>query len=728
MAVELIDPFDDPAAARALLSGAPHVTQPQAAAGQLVDPFDDPRFAQSLRSATPEQAGRLGKSRMSGLLENTVDSPEASAGVGATLKASLPATGAVDKRIAIYAKARGIDPSRYGVDRDGNIFFLDDNNKAVREVPSLAGSTGPMDFLRRLGANIGANAAPAAVSAGAALAGTAAGPGGASIPIAAGVGGLLDYGKQALGNTVAGDDAGRALTDVSLPSIAGEVALSGAGQTLPYLVNKAATRNPLRVQGYDDIQRLRDPAKMAGYQATDQNATRHGITLTPGEITDARSLRARERQLGRFDDTATAMGDFYRQRSTEQVPAAVGQTLDNLSNVPSDQGARNLQSAATGVQDAFRKKAGQVAGPMYDAAFDSGQQINLRPVLSVIDAAAKDAKGDILKTLKEAEGFLFRDYVKPDGTMGKTLDTSVRGAHNAKLAMDAMLERKMGDNAINRTARYHLQRVHEALTAQLDELPDYRAAKSTFGAIVAPTDDAKGGLIGQAARERPGGYQNVPETMFGKNAADPIAAARNRKLFEDAGKIDDWNAGLRSFLERRFQDAETKARGANPGANFYDSVFANERQRNTLKAAMSPQQWNAFDDLMKALEPLRRQAFEGSPTATDMGAKAAFEGGGSKAIGMAASAISPSTYFNIAERVHGWTQNISSAKQAQIIADIITKPGAVDQLKYLRVVGPGKTASAAVVGQVLARWGGSETRDALGLGPQERTPSVPDGF
>lgn len=94
-----------------------------------------------------------------------------------------------------------------------------------------------------------------------------------------------------------------------------------------------------------------------------------------------------------------------------------------------------------------------------------------------------------------------------------------------------------------------------------------------------------------------------------------------RGHFLRAGKISEWNSGIRSYIEDKLADAVAPTvRGAdsNSAGKFAKSMFDNEEQRRIVEAAIGDGPLLArWQKLGKALEAVRHQLPEGAPTATE---------------------------------------------------------------------------------------------------------------
>lgn len=672
------------------------------------------------------------------------DDPSKAARPSAVLEASLHPD--VQKQIQVYASARGIDPKRYGVDKEGNVVFMDpdNNDRITREVPSVSGSTGIVDFFKRMGLKGMENVGPATPQVAAGLVGTAMGPTGLSIPATAATAGVVDQGRQMLGNAISGFD----LLDTNLASSGGQALMAGIPQAATVGINKAVTRNPLGA-GTGDISVLKDPARYSQFQQTQDLLGRQGITGTPAEITNARSLLARQRQLGRFDETATTMDDFYRMRNEQQIPSAFGKTMDQISpEASAAQGARRLQEGAGATIDAANKARADAATPLYKEAFSANKDM-ASPVIDRILAtpAGKDALAGARERMQNRMSLMatpdadLTDQMRLLAEIGKMEKVPIGVSKGLKLETLDLVKQELDDMinqaklaAQNGTGRAGVARdlteLKQGLVKQLDDLdvtaqagpnstlPEggaYKRARAAYGGASAEVDAAKDGLVGLAAADRAAGMQNVPRTMFDIARADPLSTASARTAFEKAGKLDDWNAGLRSYLTDAFSAAQ---KNQNVAQSYYKSVAADPRQVATLKAAMSPEQHTAFKEFTDALDVVRRALPEGSPTATDLGGKEAFAGAAARTIGRAPKLFSPQ---NLGENISSFVMERSASKNAEVIANIITQPGAISELKKLRTLTPTSQKALTIMDDVIGNYG----IIATGAGrPSERKPDA----
>lgn len=103
-------------------------------------------------------------------------------------------------------------------------------------------------------------------------------------------------------------------------------------------------------------------------------------------------------------------------------------------------------------------------------------QVNSGPVLEYIDAALDTAKGAVRQGLQAAKSALMR----PDGT----LDSSVAGLHNSRVAIDDLISQAKLAGANQTVMR--LQEAKQVLDQTLESVPSYGRARENFRAASQP--------------------------------------------------------------------------------------------------------------------------------------------------------------------------------------------------------------------------------------------------
>ncbi len=686
---------------------------------------------QELRNPSPQDAARLAQTKWEGIRGTAVDDPNRSAGFGATIKASLQPD--LARQIESYAKSRGIPADRYGVDRESNIGFLDDKGEFVREVPSVMEASGPFDALRRVGQNIGSQVGNFIPAAAATIGGVLTAPFAGGIPGAAAGGGVGETARQVLANAL----ADKPLGDVSLGSIAGQAALGGAGQAVGVAASATGRamfdRNHLKAAGFDAA-RLNDPANRQAWAELAAEAEKRGITLTPGNIASEvagqpaitagrNSLLTNERQIGRQPEASDIMASMYARRSGQEVPRAVRAELDNISGVAAPEiGARRGQEGAQAVIDRLVNDRTRAASPHYEAAFDSGVIPDTTHTTDLIADMIPRASGSEMRYINEAAAAINRARLSDVPDVYAQL-------HNAKLEIDnllARIPRDLDDPAIQRSAARKLTEIQQSLTQDLRSAhPSYVAGYDEFVRRSAPIEEAQRGLVGLMADPQRQYFGSVPN-MIARGDSLSISSARN--AFERADQREAWDANVRAYLENALRDAAATNASGQPGnvaGKFYSSVFGDETARANLREAIADKgKLDSLEGLFRVLKAAATSLPEGSPTATDLGARAAFVGGAADITG---KALKGTRVWDLPAQIGEAIQNISAGRNAERLAGIYTSPDAMRELAKLRMLSPTSEKAVRIVTDVLTNSGFVSARNAVNRPGEQMPPALTRG-
>lgn len=611
------------------------------------------------------------------------DDPTRYAKLGAQAVASLPTQ--PQAKFSYMAKALGLPEDRVGI-KDGRIYYVDfDGNQFFAEPGDMHPIDDPIGTLARLPDQAAGAVGPGMETAAGMGAGLATAEFGGGIPGAALGGAAGNAARQGLAYGLTDEEKP---IGARLSEVGGAALQEGAGQALGLGLSKTTNavfnRNPLRVAGYDAGGLTQK--RVAEMEAAAQKARQMGIQVTPGEAGNVTSLLQRQRQLGRLPESTNQLNDFLTRRTDEQLPQAWDAVLAKISGVSAPGvGARELQTGAKEtIKDAISTQQ-KLAGPKYKAVVND---TNLLPD----DQFADLMKNDVVKVaLKSVRG-------------DKILNSELKGAKDSSLLV--MNETKKRLDAMYNAAKLKLDKnrmrildnARRDLVATADKaFPDYAAARASFEGQVPAVESLTKGLTGLSAKERASGMQAAPKTMFDITSADPMSIASARNAFEKAGRLPEWNAGLRSYLQNAFDTAAKLEQG--PAPTLHKALKADTRQYANLKAAMEPNQFKAFNDFMDVLEMVKRAPKEGSPTATDIGGREAFAGSGAKTVGGIIRAFNP---LNLPIAARNKIIDWSAGKNAAEMVNIITNPEAIKSLRRLKMLKPGTSKFITEMGYLTA--------------------------
>jgi hypothetical protein len=102
---------------------------------------------------------------------------------------------------------------------------------------------------------------------------------------------------------------------------------------------------------------------------------------------------------------------------------------------------------------------------------------------------------------------------------------------------------------------------------------------------------------------------------------NPRAIASARDSFIKAGKEDEWNAGTRAYMQDIFDSTTKSQDGLNPSM-LRRQLWSDPNKRAAMQAAMDPQAFQGFENMMGTLEDVARSRGMNSLTATRQAAAA----------------------------------------------------------------------------------------------------------
>jgi len=555
----------------------------------------------------------------------------------------------VKTRISVYAKDRFPDlppeqaQSKYGM-IDGELVFRGEDGGLYREEPN-----GVMNTLKYaaahtlphapelVGAGIGAVAGGGFASAGLAALGAAGGEG--IRKSAANL--LLDEPQTSTGNAIDMAKSG---------IIAG--GLTKAGEVLAGAIGSRAVAGSAK--------ELRK-AKPETYTELQRTADQYDIPLTPAELTNLPSLKADQQLVGmRAGDSADTMGNFYAGRA-KQVDKSIEAWLNKISrNGSSFDTGVNARTAANDLIKASRAARQQKAKPLYDKVVNDK---NLIPD-DQFTVIGEDPM--LQRALKAA---------KRDKVLGSTLTNA---SDSSMLVVDAT--KKWLDDSIGKASRAGQNNKARVLRDAKSKLidtadaafPDYKAARDAFAGNSPKVDELANGVIGKIAKANDATVHKI---------ADPLFDPRNSTV-ENVLKLkgnlpkDDFNALLRSYIQRRFYLASEKGESA---GRFRNAIFGTDPQRKMLKVAMGERDYRSFGQFMKVLEASTRVPKGQSMTAVFQERQKEMA---RKAVGTIAKGAAATRTMGAS--VGRWYSDLRQGQYADELARIITSPDAMAKLKQLR--------------------------------------------
>jgi hypothetical protein len=643
-----------------------------------------------------------------------------------------------DGQIDVYSKRLGLPKESFGVDRDGNVGYADKDGWHLVNPTIDAGSFGkPLDALHRITQQAASVIGPAIPAVSSLLGGFAAAPSGPVGAVAgAGAGGFAgDLFRQSIGNLI----SGRNPTDVSLLNAAGQGLMGATGEGVGLgavkLGNGLFGSNAVKMSAPDFERFARGPRIDDARALMDEAAQRFNIPMTPAEATGAKSLLARQRQMGRFPESSDTLGDFTRTRNNEQVPNAITAQLGEISDQGAPAlGARDLQQGAKDVMQRLTDARSAAASPHYETAFNSGAQPDTSGVLSTVNRLIEDTapNSDSRRTMQTVRGLLGNERPVIDPATGQQAinpltrqpmtrfePADYRQLQSSKETIDAVLDNLEGSNlSVDTKMKSRLTQVQQELTNSLRQAhSSYEQGYQAYIANSPAIDQARQGLVGMMARDRQF-VGNMP-SLFA--SGDPVSIRQARSLFEQNGQLDQWNAGLRANLQGALESATRVAQGGertNVAGKFYQATLGDPAMAANLRAAMTPDQYTGMETLTKVLQAVARSPAEGSPTATDIGARGAFASNGASG---AAAILRGTRVWDILPAMGDAIENLSAGKNIDKLAKLYTDPEAMSALAKVRMLSPLSVKSVEAASSALTRAGILSTGIAK---PEPRAPLI----
>lgn len=664
-----------------------------------VAPTENVDFASQLISGRRALTPEVGGGRFPGLQEalTAISSPQMGADVPTAFVGGIP----TDKQAAIkfFAEKRGLPTSRYRV-VDGEIAYQADDGKFYKEIAGPAATTAyyTPDILEMIpGLATGIATAPLVLG----------GPVGVGTSMAAtgGVDALTNLLRQQIGQQVGGQN-------INLGQVALSGLIGGGTQAVPAVAKAVNQRNLVRDIATMDQRSARELINKANQQ---------GIFLTPAEITNLSSLMGQQKILGNVPASSQKLNTMYQQREVQQIRPAVENFLANISPVSdvAEAGARG-QAALQEAKQLMEAERTAIAEPIYRDAFAASVPVDVSPVVSKIDDYLKTAKGSQRSTLLKMKDLLYTD--KPrlneagDVVMEKSLDDRLPALQNSKFEIDKMFKDE-SFTSMDKKIQSQLTDLQKELVDQMGkENPAYIEANKAFADASAPLErfaQSKAGLSLTAVS--PDNLNQFSKRLFESNSVPAIRYAKQQIQKVDP---DAWDAVTRAYMQDVWTNAKTPAKNQrgmklDTGNSWQNMLIGDANSQAALRAALSPQQFQALTDLTSVLEASARVQKLGSDTAFNTEIMKQWKEQ-AKGDPIAMAAIGGGTLLqpqNWGKMIADWAVERRFANDADKLANIITSPDGISRLKELRQMSPTSAKRWALTGQLLNRYGIIEQKD-----------------
>jgi hypothetical protein len=678
-------------------------------------------------------------------------------GASAALIASASLLPDVQDQIQSYANGMNLEPYRFGVDRDGQIYYSDPQNNGQ---PTLV--IGQPGITASALSNVGN-----AVTLGGGIVGGTALPALGGIPGAAVGATVADVARQGVGRWV--NNLDNPITGINWGHAATEGALNAGGQMIGRGAFSLFSRNPLGVSALDRINAQDPQARAAWDRITGISQGRHPVTGQPmpggqpppvdldiGQVTNLASMQQQGRLAARDPHVMDTRRQWLENQQTQQIPAryrweieqnigprpgieaAAGRTMQFPERDPVTGQALprpGIRGAAQDIVETAERARTAAASPHYNAAFQSGVVPDVAPIVQSIETRLATGGGvarnsTTAQVLNEARTALTETVQNAQGQTITRPAQSYEALHNAKEVIDNILSR-MARSANPPTAteitaaRAELTPIQEQLTTTLRNAhPEYQRGYDVYRRM-SPDVELVTRDVGALTRMTQPERMDVLDAVFSAGNIPPQQVERMRQHYLINGRINEWNAGLAQWMDGQLTRALTPIGGGetpNVSQRLF-RIFDNADQRAVIQAAMGGAQAGGarnMENFFEVLEAARRYAPVGSTTASDLPHVGTVAGRGAQILG---NLTSPSTYFNAGNFVVETINALRSPQTRQQFIQAFQSPDGMRMLEQLRMLSPRSQQARDIVAQFTANVLGNTARGEL-TPPATRAPTV----
>jgi hypothetical protein len=635
---------------------------------------------------------RAGTETFKSLTDPTaISDPRMSAGAGTAFMGGIPTK--KQEAIKYFAEKRGIPASRYRV-IDGNIAYQAEDGKYYKEIVTpleTAGYYAPdvLEAVPEVATGVATSVASPAVA----------------IPATMAVSGGANLLRQLVGQQ---------LTGAPLDYLESGIAAGSAGvaEAVPFGVKAFRERKAVRDIAGLDAQAMKDIQS----RARDLN-----ISLTPAEITQLNSLMSQQKALGNIPDSSKKMQQFYEFRESEQIQPAVDKFLSQISNVGEQTQAGKMGLDALTARKAQLEDARKVAtDPLYTLASAEAKPVDVTNIVKNINEKLKTSKGDQTAFLNRTKSLLYKEppVIDANGAVIKegVLDDRLDALQNAKFQMDKMFNEEVF-GSLDKKIQGQLTEIQQNLVRTMGkDNPKYIEANKAFEEASKPLNEFTQRKTGTSLTQiSPDNLNQFASRVFAGNDPNTIRYVKQQM---EATNPDAWQAVTRAYMQDVWEKSLTPSKAQkgmklDTGAEWQNLLLGSRKQQESLRAALGDDSFMALRDLSQVLKSAGSVKKLGSDTAfnqqilKEMQRDAELDPTGmlARVIG---TGISPQDW---GRRINDWATERAFAQNANKLADIITSPQGMKDLKELRQMSPTSAKTWAAWSQFLTNYGLIELKD-----------------
>ena len=552
--------------------------------------------------------------------------PEASFG-------SLLKSGFVDDpfiKAKIFSESRGIPISRYRVNKTGQVEFKDEEGNWQREV-----SEKPLSKVRAGAAEVVGHPSTYLAPAGAVTLG----------PMGAAGGGMIgEAGRKAVGKYVYGEQPGtlKTLGDIAMQGI---LALGGemAGKVFSGGVNRYMSRGtgilkkagveagpaPASTSGVSAVLSPEDHAKALWIQKL---AEQYDIQLAPHQLYDKQGMTNMWKYLRGHPLTSDKVRVFEDNlaRKSEKAIQEFIENMGGYQQTPSQIG-QGLKDTSEKVIRGAEKARTDAVSPLYEKAYDLAEPVDLVPALKNLDRLIESypdssVKGGLLGLKKQlttraeagarpelAAGHSGSQAMVTAGEAGsekalmRVPESDLRKIQKTLFDLNDLIEGTSYDaSKIAPSNKKVLNRELEIIKKDiLDAVerasPEFIQANRVYESLSPPIEKLKKSVIGELTR-----MQSEKEIAKAPHKLMDVANMPDAQLVREAKKEIEgkdpvlWMRMVGGYIRDVFEGLKVTEEGkvVNAVGKLQKKLYGTGKQREIMEAAMGPQEFESFKDLM----------------------------------------------------------------------------------------------------------------------------------
>tara|TARA_R100001594_G_scaffold32710_2_gene60787 strand:- start:2452 stop:4566 length:2115 start_codon:yes stop_codon:yes gene_type:complete len=438
--------------------------------------------------------------------------------------------------------------------------------------------------------------------------------------------------------------------------------------------------------------------RLAEYNELLDKARRHGIDfISPAEGTRLKTFAALEQVLQRQPVSAETIENVLEIRNDQSADAVMKfiRLLSPDTGSLIEAGAK-ARDAASKAMEAQLKIIQDEASPIYQEAFGMGTQVDVTKTLAKIASLRRvSPEGGSLRPQLEA---LKKQLERTPTTLPsgqKVRARNLRTVHHVKLEMDRILTAlNVSGESLSQAQKVHIQEIKTSLLNDIrkNSIGDrgkeagelYESARSIYEEGMPAVTQLEASLVNVIADKSEISLHKIADTIFNPSMIDPKSMEQVKKaiLTHDP---QAWTALIGTYLQQQFA-RQTEAATGNilEGAKFRKAVFGSRAKREMWKEALEPEQYKVMSELMDVLAATGKVfASNQSITAfaTEVQETTLKDGGGLSKVFLIAA---PHVWGT---RTKDWLDQLGTEKITRRLAEIITDPDAIEELKKFKLLG-----------------------------------------